>query len=66
VAVAHEKTVSVRIDADLVRLVRRILGADSNKQAAELAITIAIAIREPGSAEATKCMNILGSNRFKI
>lgn len=48
---AQAITVRVRLEADLVHEVRKILGARSNRQAVELAITIALAIRAPGGAE---------------
>jgi Arc/MetJ family transcription regulator len=48
------RTVRVRIDADLVREVREVLGASNNREAVELSITIALAIRAPGSSEAAK------------
>ena len=62
---ADGRTVRVRIDTELLREARRILGAASNKKAVELAITIALAIRAPGSPEATKYLEILRSDRFK-
>ena len=60
------RTVRVRIDADLVREVREVLGARNNREAVELTITIALAIRTPGSAEAAKYSEMLGSDRFRI
>jgi hypothetical protein len=62
---AKGSTVRVRIDAELLREVRRILGARSNRQAVELAITIALAIRGP-RGQAAKSREILCSHRFKI
>lgn len=56
----------VRIDADLLRETRNILGVRSNAQAVELAITIALAIRAPGGTEAAKYLEILRSDRFKV
>jgi len=63
---ADGSTVRVRLDADLVREARTILGARSNRQAVEVAITIALAIRIPVGAEAAKYLEVLRSNRFKI
>lgn len=60
------RMVTVRIDANLVREVREILGARNNREAVELSITIALAIRTPGSAEAAKYSEMLGSDRFRI
>lgn len=57
--------VRVRIDADLVREAREILGARSNSEAVELALTIALAIRGTDSGDAAKFLGVLGSNRFK-
>lgn len=63
---AQRGTVSVRLDADLVREAREILGARSNRQAVELAITIALAIREHQNGHEPKFIRSLGSDRFKI
>lgn len=41
---ADGRTVRVRIDADLLREARKILGARSKGHAVELAITIALAV----------------------
>lgn len=60
------RTVKVRIDAKLVREVREVLGARNNREAVELTITIALAIRTPGSTEAAKYSEMLGSDRFRI
>ena len=57
--------VRVRVDADLVQAAREILGARSNSEAVELALTVALAIREPQSEYAAKYLKILGSGRFK-
>ena len=57
-------TVRVRVDADLVRAAREILGARSNSEAAELALTIALVIREPQSKYAAKYLKILGSGKY--
>ena len=57
-------TVRVRVDADLVREAREILGARNNSEAAELALTIALAIREPHSKDAAKYLKILRSGRY--
>ena len=63
---ADRSTVRVRIDADLLRETRNILGARSNRKAVELAITLALAIRAPGGVEAAKYLEILRSDRFKV
>lgn len=65
-AMVQGREVKVRIDANLVRKVREILGARNNREAVELAITIALAIRTPSSAEAAKYSEMLGSDRFRI
>ena len=57
--------IRVRVDADLVQAAREILGARSNSEAVELALTIALAIREPHNEYAEKYLKILGSGRFK-
>ena len=57
-------TVRVQVDADLVREAREILGARNNSEAAELALTIALAIREPQSEYAANYLKILGSGRY--
>lgn len=57
--------IRVRVDADLVREARELLGARSNSEAVELALTIALAIREPHSGDAAKHLKTLGSGRFK-
>ena len=62
---AKRLKVRIRVDADLVREAREILGARNNSQAVELALTIALAIREPHSVDAEKYLKILGSDRFK-
>lgn len=58
--------VRVRVDAALVQAAREILGARSNSEAVELALTIALAVREPQSEYAAKYLKILGSSRFDI
>jgi Arc/MetJ family transcription regulator len=58
--------VRVRVDADLVREAREILGARSNSEAVELALTIALAVRGTNSRDAAKYLKILGSSRFEI
>ncbi|CAN5419796.1 hypothetical protein BH10PLA2_BH10PLA2_26670 [soil metagenome] len=63
---ADGSTVRVQVDAELVREARTILRARSNRQAVELAITIALAIRAAGGAEAAKYLEILRSDRFKV
>jgi Arc/MetJ family transcription regulator len=63
---AQGRVVKVCIDANLVREVREILGARNNREAVELAITIALALRFPGNAEAAKYLEMLGSDRFRI
>jgi hypothetical protein len=55
--------IRVRVDADLVREAREIRGARNNSEAAELALTIALAIREPEGLHAAKYLRILGSGR---
>jgi len=57
--------IRVRVDADLVREARELLGARNNSEAVELALTIALAVREPQSEYAAKYLKILGSDRFK-
>ncbi len=57
--------IRVRVDADLVRDAREILGARNNSEAVELALTITLAIREPHSGDAEKYLKILGSGTFK-
>ena len=61
---AKRLTIRVRVDADLVQAAREILGARSNSEAAELALTIALAIREPQSEYAANYLKILGSGRY--
>jgi len=56
----------VRVDAALVQAAREILGSRSNSEAVELALTIALAVREPQSEYAAKYLKILGSSRFDI
>lgn len=63
---AQRRVMKVCIDANLVREVGKILGARNNREAVELAITIALALRFPGSAEADKYLEMLGSDRFRI
>ena len=62
----RRKKARVRIDADLLRETRQVLGARNNSEAVELAMTIALAIREAGSGNASLNMKYLGSDRFKI
>ena len=57
--------IRVRVDADLVREARGILGARNNSEAVELALTIALAIREPQSEYAAKHLKILSAGKFK-
>ena len=56
--------IRVRVDAELVREAREILGARNASEAVELALTIALAIREPQSEYAAKYLKILGSGRY--
>ena len=58
--------IRVRVDADLVREARELLGARNNSEAVELALTIALAIREPQSEYAAKYLKILGSGRYRL
>ena len=60
---AKRLKVRVQVDADLVREAREILGARNASEAVELALTIALAIREPQSEYAAKYLKILGSGR---
>ena len=60
---ARRLKVRVQVDADLVRAAREILGARNASEAVELALTIALAIREPHSKDAAKYLKILGSGR---
>jgi len=61
---AKRLKVRVQVDADLVREAREILGARNASEAVELALTIALAIREPHSKDAAKYLKILGSGRY--
>ena len=61
---ARRLKVRVQVDADLVREAREILGARNASEAVELALTIALAIREPQSEYAAKYLKILGSGRY--
>jgi len=61
---AKRLKVRVQVDADLVREAREILGARNNSEAVELALTIALAIREPHSKYTAKYLKILGSGRY--
>lgn len=63
---ARRPTVMVQLDAELVREARKILGARSNRQTVELAMTIALSIRSSGGAEAAKYLETLRTDRFKI
>jgi|GEM_PF-6654605 len=56
--------IRVRVDADLVREARELLGARNNSEAVELALTIALAIREPQSEYAAKYLKTLASGRY--
>ena len=60
---AKRLKVRVQVEADLVREAREILGARNASEAVELALTIALAIREPQSEYAAKYLKILGSGR---
>jgi len=60
---AKKLKVRVQVEADLVREAREILGARNASEAVELALTIALAIREPQSEYAAKYLKILGSGR---
>ena len=62
---AKRLKVRVQVDADLVLEAREILGARNGSEAVELALTLALAIREPHSEYAAKYLKILGSDRFK-
>ena len=61
---ARRLKVRVQVDAELVRAAREILGARNASEAVELALTIALAIREPHSKDAAKYLKILGSGRY--
>lgn len=61
---AKRLKVRVQVDADLVREAREILGARNASEAVELALTIALAIREPQSKDGAKYLKILGSGRY--
>ena len=61
---AKRLKVRVQVEADLVREAREILGARNASEAVELALTIALAIREPHSKDAAKYLKILGSGRY--
>ena len=61
---AKKLKVRVQVEADLVREAREILGARNASEAVELALTIALAIREPHSKDAAKYLKILGSGRY--
>ena len=63
---AKKLKVRVQVEADLVREAREILGARNNSEAVELAVTIALAIREPHSVDAEKYLKILGSDRYAL
>lgn len=62
----RRKKVRVRVDADLLREARDVLGARTNSEAAELAMTIALAIREARNAESSPNMKRLRSDQFKV
>ena len=61
---AKKLKVRVQVEADLVREAREILGARNASEAVELALTIALAIREPQSEYAAEYLKILGSGRY--
>lgn len=61
---AKKLKVRVQVEADLVREAREILGARNASEAVELALTIALAIREPQSEYGAKYLKILGSGRY--
>ena len=63
---AKKLKVRVQVEADLVREAREILGARNASEAVELALTIALAIREPHSEYAAKYLKILGSGRYAL
>ena len=62
----RRKKVRIRVDADLLRETRDVLGARTNSEAAELAMTIALAIREARSADTSPNMKRLRSDQFKV
>lgn len=62
----RRKKAWVRVDADLLREARNVLGARTNSEAAELAMTIALAIREARSRGGSPNMKRLGSDQFKV
>ena len=62
----RRKKARVRVDADLLREARDVLGARTNSEAAELAMTIALAIREARNGGGSPNMKRLGSDQFKV
>jgi Arc/MetJ family transcription regulator len=61
---AKRVKIRVRVDADLVLEAREILGARNTSETVELALTIALAMREPQSEYAAKYLKILASGRY--
>ena len=59
-------TIRVRLDADVVRDARETLGARSNAEAVDLAMTIALAISATAGHMNGKYVERLGSNRFRL
>ena len=59
-------TIRVRLDADVVRDAREILGARSNAEAVDLAMTVALAISPTAGQMNGKYVERLGSNRFRL
>ena len=59
-------TIRVRLDADVVRDAREILGARSNAEAVDLAMTVALAISPTAGHMNAKYVERLGSNRFRL
>ncbi len=61
---AKRLKIRVRVDADLVREARELLGARNTSETVELALAIALAMREPQSEYAAKYQKILASGRY--
>lgn len=59
-------TIRVRLDVDVVRDAREILGARSNAEAVDLAMTVALAISPTAGHMNAKYVERLGSNRFRL
>ena len=65
-AMTRRATIRVRLDADVVRDAREILGARSNAEAVDLAMTVALAISPTAGQMNGKYVERLGSNRFRL